>query len=147
MIHHYVERPKKESHGSWSVAKGRSGVLVQITAGVNQTRIAIPPDEALRLAQELMEIALKAMKGLAGQRGNRRTGWYIEVGRETAPGISDEVILEIHDAEGKNGDIRTSLALPIDDVLEMIEEVSRRALQVARDHRADALSRHGRSSS
>src|SRR3546814_18901067 len=92
-----------------------------------------------------MELALKAMNGLSGQRGDRRSEWYIEIGCETAVGISDEVVLQIHDAGGKNGDIRTSLALPINDALDMIEELSKRALQVAREHRADALSRLGRS--
>src|SRR3546814_6310563 len=73
MIHNYVERRGAESHGSWSVGKGRAGVLVQLTAGFDQTRIAISPDDALRLADQLMELALKAMNGLSGQRGDRRS--------------------------------------------------------------------------
>src|SRR3546814_20847752 len=91
-----------------------------------------------------MELALKAMNGLSGQRGDRRSEWYIEIGCETAVGISDEVVLQIHDAGGKTGDIRTSLALPITNALDMIEELPNRALQVARQPRANALSRIGR---
>src|SRR3546814_19810206 len=108
MIHIYVARWGAESHGNGSVCKGRAGVLVQLTAGIDQTRIAISPDDALRLADQLMELALKAMNGLSGQRGDRRSEWYLELGCETDVGLVDEVDLKLHDDGGTNGDNRYS---------------------------------------
>lgn len=147
MIHNYVTRPGLESHGSWSVNKNATyaKVLVQLTAGFDQTRVALPADEAQRLAACLVSAALVAMKGGSYQAGDRAWSWFIEVGLETAPGIEDEIQLHLHDAAGTNGDRRTCLAIPVADALNMVEDLSARSLQVARDLRADALSRLGRS--
>lgn len=147
MLHNYVTRPGLDSHGSWSVGKSSTAakVLVQLTAGFDQTRVALPADEAQRLAAGLISAALIAMTGGSYQGGDRAWPWFIEVGLETAPGIEDEVRLHLHDAAGTNGDRRTCLALPVADALNMVEDLSARSLQVARDLRADALSRLGRS--
>ena len=147
MKHHYVERRGQDSHGSWSVGKGAisAGVLIQLTAGFSQTRVGIPADHALRLASELTTAAIAAMAGLSCHFGDRDTVWEIEAGLETAHGVNDEVLLRLYDAAGKNGDHRTDVALPIPDVLNMVEELSRRALQISRALRADSLSRFGRS--
>lgn len=148
MRHWYVERPGDDSHGSWSV--GRSGrgprVLVQLTDALgSQTRIALEPQDAMGLAGDMVTVATAAMEGRSCQLGNGGAEWMASTGTSTAPGITDEVLLELHDEGGTNGNDRTRLALPIGDALEMVEEIARRTLETARERRADHLSRRGRS--
>lgn len=147
MIHNYVNRPGSDSHGSWSVAKASTGisVLVQITVGMNQTRVALAPATALQLATDLAAIAAHAMEGVKSVRPGLDEVWLVETGVETASGITDEVVLHLYDADGGNNDRKTTIALPVLDVLDVVREIFDRSLQIARALRADALSRQGRS--
>lgn len=147
MIHNYVNRSGADSHGSWSVSKGGTvtAVLVQLTCGMEQTRIGLSFEEAMEMAAGLTKVAEAAMRGITCQMGHGDDPWTASTGTSTAPGITDEVLVELHDMEGRNGDRRTRLALPISDALNMVEDLARRSLQVGRDMRADAMSRVGRS--
>lgn len=127
----YVTGPDGDSTGCWGV--GRTGeplndVLIQVLsyATRTQTRIRIDPPEALRLAAALADGAQAATTGLQVERGSSDGPWLVSVGFE-AGGL---VTLALHDQDGANGDRRAELAIPTDDVLQIVEDLAARAIQM-----------------
>jgi hypothetical protein len=116
--------------GCWGV--GRTGaprnmVLIQVLsyATRTQTRVALTPSQALRLAGDLADCATGIVDGMMVEWGSNDEPWLAMsmVG-------DDRVLLALHDEDGANGDRRTELALPAADVLHVIEELTVRAREM-----------------
>jgi hypothetical protein len=125
MMHNtHVTGPDGADTGCWGV--GRTGaphnrVLVQVLsyATRTQTRVSLAPAQAIRLAADLADCATGIGEGLTVEWGSNDETWLA-----TSMAGDGRVLLALHDEDGANGDRRTELALPVPDVLQVIDELT-----------------------
>lgn len=126
----HVKRPDGEDAGCWGV--GRTGapnnkVLIQVLSYETrtQTRVALTPPEALRLAADLSDCAIGVGEGMMVEWGSNEGPWL------AMNMVGDRrVLLALHDEAGTSGDRRTELALPLEDTLQIVEELAVRAREM-----------------
>ena len=125
-----VAGPDGDDTGCWGV--GYTGtphnrVLIQVLsyATRSQTRISMTPSQAIRLAGDLADCATGINEGRMVEWGSAHESWLV------MSMVGDRrVLLALHDERGANGNPRSELALPVQDVLEIVEELTVRAREM-----------------